>query len=137
MRFHEQLPSALSPNGACEEVMSANGTHHFHDQSEKISSKDKESKKNLSALKGRQLRILARLSILEGGRLPTVGAVSAGQTEEHGLRNKGDGDVCINTHTVKSSWRTETTGSVPKIKAPETDTMPSASNGTLVILLLV
>jgi hypothetical protein len=134
MLFQERLSSELSPDGGFEEVGSANGVCHFQEQSEKISSKDKEIKKKLSALKGRQLRLLARLSVLEIERFPTAGAVCSGQTEQRGSRYLGDSDVCSNTRAGKPSGRTKITSSA---QSPETEARPSASNGTLVIFLLV
>lgn len=107
--INEYLPSELSPSIG---LTSANGARDFHDQAEKKFSKDKESKKKLSALKGRQLRLLARLRILEDGQ---PGAISDGQTEDHALRSQGD------------------SGLRSKIKSPETEPRPSTGNGTLAI----
>lgn len=133
MLFQEHLPSELPSNGGFKDAVSANGARHFQDQLEKISSKDKEIKKKLSALKGRQLRLLARLSILEGQQLPTTGVISAGKMEKYAFRHQGDRDVCSNTRTVKPSRRSTTTASDQKLISSETVARPSASNGMLVI----
>jgi len=109
----EYLPSELLPNIGFEGWTSANGARDFREQAEKKSSKDKEIKKRLSALKGRQLKLLARLRILEEGRPLTTGVISGGKIDDHALRSQGDIDLRS------------------KIKSSETESRPSLGNGTL------
>lgn len=73
----------LSPDGSEDCLQSeigsitANGTRDFH---EKI---DSRSKKRLSALKGRQLRLLGRLKTHEDGRLRVINDTQTLKSQEH------------------------------------------------------
>lgn len=109
--IEEYVPSEFLPIIGLNGLTSANGARDFHDQTEKKFSMDKESKMKISALKGRQLRLLARLKILEDGSLLTTGAISDGQT----LRSQED-----------SVFRS-------KITSPETERSSSPRNGTVCI----
>lgn len=141
----ELPPSELSLYNESEEVSYASGNQ---DQAEKNFAIDKESKKKLSALKGRQLRLLARLNTFEDQRLLSTGAISAGKTEQNARSSRKDGSVCSSVHAVKDlTTQAKTTSSVYGANSKsdsaslqsdngsrDTEARLSASNGTLVIL---
>lgn len=124
----ELPPSELSLYNESEEVSYASGNQ---DQAEKNFAIDKESKKKLSALKGRQLRLLARLNTFEDQRLLSTGAISAGKTEQNARSSRKDGSVCSSVHAVKDlTTQAKTTSSVYGANSKSDSASLQSDNGS-------